>query len=50
MYSQILQLKDRGRIAPGLKADLVLVEGNLTNNIADTKEVKKVWKDGVELI
>lgn len=48
--AKYFNLKDRGRIAPGLKADLVLIEGNPTNDIADTKKVKKVWKDGVEFV
>ena len=42
-------LRDRGRIAPGLRADLVLVAGDPTTNITNTLSIKKVWKRGVEV-
>jgi imidazolonepropionase-like amidohydrolase len=42
-------LRDRGRIAPGLRADLVLVAGDPTTNIADTLSIRKVWKHGIEV-
>jgi imidazolonepropionase-like amidohydrolase len=42
-------LEDRGRIAVGLKADLVLVEGEPTANISDSRNIMRVWKDGVEV-
>ena len=42
-------LKDRGRIAPGTRADLVLVAGNPTANITDTRDIVMVWKRGVRL-
>ncbi|KAL1297012.1 hypothetical protein AAFC00_004606 [Neodothiora populina] len=38
---------DRGLIAPGLKADLVLVEGNPLENIDHTLDLRAVWRDGV---
>lgn len=38
---------DRGRIAEGLKADLVLVEGNPCENIDATLNLRGVWRDGV---
>jgi len=38
---------DRGGIAPGLKADLVLIDGNPTENIEDTLKITAVWRDGV---
>lgn len=44
------KMTDRGRIAAGLKADLVLVEGDPSKNIDDSKKIKMVWKDGVKLI
>lgn len=40
-------LKDRGRVAVGSRADLVLVEGDPTNNILDTRRIADVWKLGV---
>ena len=38
---------DRGRIAPGLKADLVLVEGDPTQEISDMLNIRGIWRDGV---
>ena len=42
-------LSDRGRIAPGLRADLVLVNGDPTKDILATRDVVTVWKGGVPL-
>lgn len=42
-------LKDRGRIAPGLRADLVLVDGDPTVDITMTRAIVNVWKGGVRL-
>jgi imidazolonepropionase-like amidohydrolase len=42
-------LTDRGRIAEGLRADLVLVKGNPTENISDTLSIVGIWKEGVEI-
>ena len=42
-------LTDRGRIAPGSRADLLLVEGDPTQNIHDTLSVRAVWRQGVQL-
>ena len=41
-------LSDRGRIAPGLRADLLLVKGDPTQNITATRDIVAVWKTGVE--
>ena len=41
-------LSDRGRIAPGLRADLLLVKGDPTQSIAATRAIISVWKTGVE--
>ena len=41
-------LTDRGRIAPGLRADLLLVDGDPTTTISDTLSVRMVWRRGVE--
>ncbi len=43
----IFGLTDRGRIAIGLHADLVLVEGNPTTDITATRAIVGVWKRGV---
>ena len=40
---------DRGRIAPGLRADLVLVDGDPTADILATRSIRKIWKLGVEV-
>lgn len=39
-------LKDRGRIAPGLRADLVLVDGNPTADVTATRRIVRIWKNG----
>jgi imidazolonepropionase-like amidohydrolase len=39
-------LADRGRIAPGLSADLVLVEGDPTADITATRAIVGVWRRG----
>ncbi|GAB3367930.1 CIA30 family protein [Massilia agri] len=39
-------LGKRGRVASGYKADLVLVEGNPLVDIASTRRIVEVWKDG----
>jgi imidazolonepropionase-like amidohydrolase len=40
-------LNDRGRIAPGLRADLLLVRGDPTQEITATRNIVAVWKCGV---
>ena len=40
-------LGDRGRIAAGLKADLILVRGDATADVRATRDVAAIWKDGV---
>jgi imidazolonepropionase-like amidohydrolase len=42
-------LADRGRIAPGLCADLLLVDGDPLTNIEDTLNIRAVWHRGVLL-
>jgi imidazolonepropionase-like amidohydrolase len=39
-------LDDRGRIARGLRADLVLVEGDPTTDITATRAIRSIWKNG----
>ncbi len=42
-------LTDRGRIVPGALADLLWVDGDPLNNIADTLSIRAVWHRGVQL-
>ncbi|QUQ62395.1 amidohydrolase family protein [Kutzneria sp. CA-103260] len=39
-------LTDRGRIAPGLRADLLLVQGDPTTDITATRNIRAVWRAG----
>ena len=41
------RLNDRGRIAEGLRADLLLVKGDPTADIKATRNIARVWKGGV---
>ena len=43
------RLADRGRIAPGLRADLLLVDGDPTVDILATRNIAAVWKVGVRV-
>jgi imidazolonepropionase-like amidohydrolase len=40
-------IRDRGRIAEGLLADLLLVSGKPDQNIKDTRRLHTIWKAGV---
>ncbi|APG61880.1 hypothetical protein LPB140_02485 [Sphingorhabdus lutea] len=40
------KLTDRGRIANGMKADLLLVKGDPTKDITATRNIIDIWKDG----
>jgi imidazolonepropionase-like amidohydrolase len=41
------KFSDRGRIREGLRADLLLVEGNPLENIDHTLDLRGVWTQGV---
>lgn len=47
--ARVFRLPDRGRIAPGLVADIVLVDGDPTTDITATRAIAGIWKDGVHL-
>jgi imidazolonepropionase-like amidohydrolase len=40
-------LADRGRIAPGQRADLVLVSGDPLSDITATRAIARIWRAGV---
>ena len=42
------RLADRGRIAPGARADLILVEGDPLRDIRATRAIVRVFKNGFE--
>lgn len=44
--ARVFGLDDRGRIAQGMIADLVLVEGNPAEDITATRAIRQIWKDG----
>ena len=39
-------LDDRGRVAAGLKADLILVRGDATVDVLAARNIEAIWKDG----
>jgi imidazolonepropionase-like amidohydrolase len=43
-------LTDRGRIKPGLQADLLMVDGDPTAGITATRAISAVWRRGVRLL
>jgi imidazolonepropionase-like amidohydrolase len=46
--AKAFHLDDRGVIAPGKRADLLLVKGDPTHDITATRDIVSVWKLGVE--
>lgn len=40
------QLSDRGQIASGMRADLILVDGDPTKDVANVARIEGVWKRG----
>ncbi len=47
--ADFFHLRDRGRIRPGLRADLLLLRGDPTTSILATRDILRVWKSGVEV-
>jgi imidazolonepropionase-like amidohydrolase len=42
-------LHDRGRIAPGLRADLLLVNGDPTADVRASRDIAAIWQGGVRV-
>jgi len=47
--AKVFGLSDRGRIAPGLRADLLLVRGDPTRDIGASRDIVAIWKQGVRV-
>ncbi|MDL5159533.1 amidohydrolase family protein [Actinomycetospora termitidis] len=45
--ADVFSLHDRGRIAPGLRADLLLVDGDPLADVTATRDLRTVWRRGV---
>ncbi|WP_229670047.1 amidohydrolase family protein [Microlunatus endophyticus] len=44
--ADVYRLPDRGRIAPGMHADLLLVDGDPTTDINATLDIRQIWRGG----
>jgi imidazolonepropionase-like amidohydrolase len=47
--AQVFGLADRGRVARGLRADLLLVDGDPCADITATRNIAAVWRNGTRL-
>ena len=47
--ARAFRLQDRGRIVPGARADLVLVDGNPLADVTVTRAIVRVFKNGFEV-
>jgi imidazolonepropionase-like amidohydrolase len=47
--AKAFRLNDRGFVRPGMRADMVLVDGDPTTNIEATRDIVAVWKKGVKV-
>lgn len=47
--ARVFDLADRGRITPGARADLLLVDGDPTAHIDDSLSIRGVWRRGRRL-
>jgi imidazolonepropionase-like amidohydrolase len=48
--AKIFGLNDRGRIAVGMRADMILVNGDATKNINATRDIAFIWKNGYRFV
>jgi imidazolonepropionase-like amidohydrolase len=47
--AQAFRMSDRGRIRTGMRADLLLVDGDPSKQIRDTRNIVAIWKRGVRV-
>ena len=47
--ARAFRFTDRGWIRPGMRADLVLVQGDPTKEIVATRDIVAVWKRGARI-
>lgn len=47
--AKVWKLDDRGMIRPGMRADLILVQGNPARSISDIRNSKRIWVCGREV-
>jgi adenine deaminase len=45
--ASVFNLADRGRIAPGQRADFVLVSGDPLTDVTATRAIERIWRAGV---
>jgi imidazolonepropionase-like amidohydrolase len=49
LASAFAAFHDRGRIEPGRRADLVLVNGDPLDDITATRDIRRIWKRGNDI-
>jgi len=47
--ARVFRMADRGRIQAGMRADLLLVDGDPTKDIHATRNIVQVWKKGIAI-
>ncbi|KAJ6442278.1 putative amidohydrolase protein [Purpureocillium lavendulum] len=47
--AKVFRLHDRGVVEPGMRADLVLVQGNPLSDLTATRRIRQAWIEGVKV-
>ncbi|KAH6871982.1 putative hydrolase [Thelonectria olida] len=47
--TEVFGLQDRGALQPGMRADMIMLEGNPLDDINATRRIRKVWIQGIEV-